>query len=296
MGSFNNKLGSELKKLWQLSKDISLPKAPDPDEAWDLLSQRMDIEDQRDAASKTSHQRKPVFSRPKPRLSLAMALVVLAVVISPSLYRLIDQNTLMASRGQTIEETLPDGSIITLNAESQIAYGSAFGKGNRKIILQGEAYFDVEKSNVPFTIQAGEATVTVVGTEFNVRTRNDKIEVVVNEGIVKVMNRDSTITLTSRQMTAFDEGNFPEKIKALPFANYPGWIQNQLMFHETDLLSVCREIGRKFDIEIELMDKNLESITVTGVIDALDIKSVLSTLTFLTQRNYESKDGKIIIY
>ena len=296
MGSFNNKLVGDLKKLWQLSKKISLPKAPDSDEAWDLLSQRLDIEDRLEVSSSLPSKSKLVWSQPKPRLALAMALVVLAVVISPSLYRLIDQNTLMANRGQTIEETLPDGSIITLNAESQIAYGSAFGKGNRNITLMGEAYFDVEKNNVPFTIQAGEATVTVVGTEFNVRARNDQIEVAVNEGIVKVISEDSTITLTAGQMTSFFQGDFPNLFGSLPFQGYPGWVQNQLMFHKTELLFVCQEIGRRFDVKIELMDKNLEPITVTGVIDALDIKSVLSTLTFLTQRNYESKDGKIIIY
>ncbi len=295
MGSFSNKLKGDLKKLWQLSKDISLPKAPDSDEAWELLEQRLDVEDRLEESS-SSLPKKPKLVWSQPKLGFALALVVLALLFSPTIYRWIDTDTLIAIRGESVEEMLPDGSLITLNAESQIAYRSSFGSKHRAVKLQGEAYFDVEKSDVPFIIQAGEATVKVVGTEFNVRARNDQIEVAVNEGIVKVMSHDSTITLKAGQMTAFAQGNFPERIDALPFQGYPGWTQNQLMFHESELLFVCQEIGRKYDVNIELKDKNLESITVTGVIDALDIESVLSTLTFLTQRNYESKDGKIIIY
>jgi len=296
MGPFNKKLEGALRMLWQFSRDITLPNAPDSDEAWGLLEQRLDVEERLEVASGSPVKQTSVWFQPKLRPTLALALVVLAVLYSPTAYRWIDTQTILAKRGNILEETLPDGSKIVLNAETRIAYRSSFGEKNRKLILDGEAYFKVQKSEIPFTIHTGDVTVTVVGTEFNVRSRNEQFEVAVNKGVVQVTSNDSTIILNAKQMTVFGQGEFPRALEPLPFDSYPGWTENQFMFHETDLLSVCGEIGRKYDIDIELADKSLESITVTGVIDALDLKSVLSTITFLTQRKYESMDGKIIIY
>ncbi|MBN4081425.1 FecR domain-containing protein, partial [Caldithrix abyssi] len=230
MGSINKKLNGHLKSLWQISKDISLPEAPNSEEAWELLEQRLDIEDHREVASNIPPKPKLILSQPK--LGFALALVVLAILFGPSVYRWVDTKSIISARGMVLSNTLPDGSQITLNAESQISYRSNFGRNTRNVVLAGEAFFDVEKGEIPFTIHAGKVSISVVGTEFNVRSRNGRVAVAVHEGIVKVTSQDSTITLQANQMTSLSQGDFPSASKPLPFAAYPRWTQNQLMFHE----------------------------------------------------------------
>jgi len=87
---------------------------------------------------------------------------------------------------------LPDGTIVSLNAGSKITYKKGFGKSHRSLALKGEAYFEVMKGATPFIISAGEASVRVTGTKFNVKAYSGKplVKVTVTEGTVVLYEND----------------------------------------------------------------------------------------------------------
>ncbi len=299
MGSFQKRLDNNLRKLWDFSGKLSHPNPMDTTEAWMILEQKLDREDENRARSTPPVVRQIRWNSPGPKVALAFSFLVLFSL--PAAYFWMTTEIIQSGTGKRISQRLPDGSEIILNAESKLSYKkTSFGKSTRNVTLKGEAFFDIQKSSQPFIIKTGDVYITVVGTEFNVRSRSGWVEVAVQEGIVTVSadygSRDSTVTLLAGQMSSFNITDLPEPPQFLPYENYPGWRQDQFMFYKQGLVTVCEEIERKFDVKIQLSDETLEDITVTGVIDAADLNSVLSTLSFLTQRNYRFQDETIILY
>lgn len=96
-----------------------------------------------------------------------------------------------APLGSRTKLTLPDGTLVWLNAGSRITYSQGFGVGNRKIELIGEGYFEVKRNEeVPFLVKTNSLLVKVLGTKFNFRDYPDDAEAVVSlsEGKVSLNN------------------------------------------------------------------------------------------------------------
>ena len=95
-----------------------------------------------------------------------------------------------------MNDTLPDGSFVTLNKNSSIHYPKKFPGRKRNIELKGEAFFTVTPDKEkPFVISVNDVTVTVVGTSFNIKSVSGKTQVVVESGIVQVTKNNKTIEL-----------------------------------------------------------------------------------------------------
>lgn len=96
-----------------------------------------------------------------------------------------------APLGSRTKLTLPDGTLVWLNAGSRITYSQGFGVGNRKIELIGEGYFEVKRNEeVPFLVKTNSLLVKVLGTKFNFRDYPDDAEAIVSlsEGKVALNN------------------------------------------------------------------------------------------------------------
>jgi ferric-dicitrate binding protein FerR (iron transport regulator) len=94
--------------------------------------------------------------------------------------------------------TLPDGSNIFLNRNTELTYHKNFGKHSRKVALSGEAFFEItSEATKPFIIDAGTASVKVIGTSFNVITQNidSAVEVFVKTGIVMLSDNSGIQSL-----------------------------------------------------------------------------------------------------
>mgnify|MGYP000282095749 FL=1 len=129
--------------------------------------------------------------------------------------------------------------------------------------------------------------MTVLGTSFNVRAREDGFEVGVNEGIVKVSNDEKTVILHKGQMLDVDSQFDEKNLQNVSYGNYPDWMHEKLVCDQTPLSEVCDEIERTFGISFKFANPSLSDITVTGVIDAQDLNTVLSTISLLTQHEFK---------
>lgn len=290
------KLNKEQKLIWEHSSLISLPDPPNCDEAWMLIEQRMAISDQETERKFSLLTRRLINWRPQ--VAYAVALTVTAALFTPVAYQYFNTEYITTSAAE-LDKTvsLPDGSTIRLNAKSELSYTRDFNSDHRMVHLSGEAYFDVQKGFSPFIISTKHAEIKVLGTLFNVRVRQDGLEVGVNRGSVQVTNNDQSIILDEGQMTLMDSDE-KSTFSAVPsYTDYPDWLHNKLVCDKMPLANVCAEIERTFNIEIKFSDPALKKITVTGVIDidTKNLNSVLSTISLLTQRQFKFDGGTCTI-
>lgn len=273
----------EMAALWEASR-IQTPEPPATHEMWADLRMRIAATE---AIVKPSWFAR-FFQTPLPALATTVVLFVGAWItysqLSPSY---------LAERGiRSKVVTLDDKSAVTLSAESKLALSMGFNKKNRKVRLDGEAYFEVEKGEKPFVITAGNATIEVVGTKFNVFARNGVVRLDVTEGVVEFStlrgNKRQTVTLHAGESSVAFGDEHPEE----PAPNglkdqQPSWMKDILQYNDTPMGEVCDALERRFDITIEIQTPEQRAQAVTGIIVTKTTKEAMDSLAFLLNCTYE---------
>ena len=160
----------------------------------------------------------------------------------------------IAENGTQSSFLLPDNSEVVLNSGSEIQYKKWNWDNNRKLNLNGEAYFKVAKGK-QFEVITPLGNVTVLGTQFNVKARNNRFDVTCFEGRVKVNYQQQEVIITKGQTVAFE--NSKQIIAQNTDAPKPHWTMHQMAFEKEKLVDVFAEIEREYDIQIEA--KNIQS-------------------------------------
>jgi ferric-dicitrate binding protein FerR (iron transport regulator) len=182
--------------------------------------------------------------------------------------------------------SLPDGSCLWLNAESKIGYTIPFVGKNRQIELSGEAYFDVrENKKSPFIVQAADAKIRVVGTQFNVKAYPEEkfIEVALKEGRVifespNGKSRKVQTEMIPNDYLVFDKSSIQIDIQNKNIDPYISWHQNTLIFDDTPMLEWSRIIERWYGVRINILDKEIENYHFNGTIKDETVRDVLQIL------------------
>jgi len=195
-----------------------------------------------------------------------------------------------APYGKTMAFTLPDRSEVLLNAGSESGYSSINWDNNRNIELDGEAYFEVAKGKT-FTVTTALGTVTVLGTHFNVKARENRLDVVCYEGKVQVTYNGKSSVLTPHMALTVEDGQLAGGIYQVA-ANKPLWTGNTLSFSNEKLPAVLAEIERRYDVDIQT-DYTTDR-TFSGVLPANDIDGALKALSRLYHLKIQ-EHGTIIL-
>ncbi|MDH3709714.1 MAG: FecR domain-containing protein [Cyclobacteriaceae bacterium] len=180
-----------------------------------------------------------------------------------------------ASRGETRTFDLPDASQVTLNASSTINFRTKNWEGNRSLNLQGEAYFKVNKG-ATFTVETDQGTVTVLGTKFNVKSRNSYFEVVCYEGSVQIKSESYQEIIAATEMFRVVNGTLIRsrdlEIEA------PSWVDQVSSFISVPYGEVLKELERQYDVKIESQNIDLQQL-FTGSFTHKDVKLALASIT-----------------
>lgn len=154
----------------------------------------------------------------------------------------------MTGSGERITFQLPDASEVQLQAGSELQYKSWNWDSNRLVSLDGEAYFKVAKGK-RFDVKTAQGTVSVLGTQFNVKVRGNRLEVTCFEGKVQVATPSEKIILTPGKTLAYDQQKrlFFHTTNALQ----PAWIAKELAFEKERPQEVLAELERHFDLTIK---------------------------------------------
>jgi transmembrane sensor len=206
--------------------------------------------------------------------------------------------TFATGRGQRRRFALADGSTIDLNAETRLRV--MFGRSERRIVLDdGEAIFDVVSDpSRPFTVAAGERMVRVVGTQFDVRSRQGALAVTVARGKVEVRpsaSADRVYALTPGQRLevsaqGVEQARFVDPEEAF------SWRAGRLVYRGEPLSDVVADLNRQFPEQIDIGDPELGKIPITGVIVLDDPRSVMMRLSLmLPVRAVPSGQGLLLL-
>ncbi|MGC9374947.1 MAG: FecR family protein [Bacteroidales bacterium] len=206
---------------------------------------------------------------------LKYAAVILTLFASAALvYFLIYSPVAMSSiamikkenpRGQRSELKLPDGSKLWLNADSKIVFPEKFNNQNRIVNLEGEAYFDVIKSEKPFIVKTNGIDIEVMGTEFNVKAYpNDNTittTLVTGKVGVKRLNPETKKTqkaiLTPNHQAIYHKNEDQFILDRVDVLTFTSWKQGKLIFDNAPIIDIINALERWYDIEIQLQ-KNLD--------------------------------------
>lgn len=194
-------------------------------------------------------------------------------------------NTMTTPRGGQYRLTLPDGSQVWLNAASSISYPTAFVGKERRVTITGEAYFEVAKDkNKPFRVVAGDQSIEVLGTHFNVMAYADEasIKTTLLEGAVKISAHDQ-VRLLKPGDQAVVAGKSSISIQPAPIEEVMAWKNGYFKFNRVDIKHIMRQIARWYDVEVvyqgdmpddEFVGKIGRSENIAQILHVLELEHV----------------------
>lgn len=267
--------GQELVQVWELLA-IADPVSGSPEaaQAWDRIS--AEIAQGRPILTPSISQT-PVTATPRSRAAVAAArrwhpatpwaiAATLALVVGYGSWQATPVS-ITAPLGEQLAVTLPDGSKVELNAGSSIEYARGFRRmgglaaGERVIELDGEAFFSVVRSDRPFAVTTAEARVTVLGTEFLVRSHEGEQEgtrVAVESGRVRVAPaglEGAAVELGAGQGTFVPRGaRVADAVSEVAADRLSAWRRGGFWLVDQPLTAIFRELERRYAVDIRLRD------------------------------------------
>jgi transmembrane sensor len=188
-------------------------------------------------------------------------------------------------QGEKKEITLPDGSHVWLNASSKLKYAAKFEGNERKVALEGEAYFEVAKNpSRPFKINAATSVTTVLGTAFNLRARAGEktVSVTVAEGKVAFTCEEMPVQ-DAVKLIAGDQGILTLETKHLERVknddpNFLAWKTGKLIFKNTALKQVVAKLTDFYGKNIQVDDISKAEIPFTSTFDHRSLQDVITIM------------------
>lgn len=292
----NEEIFQEYRVLWNRSKGDKGLFTPNVDEALQKINLELGIDG--------SFQSKKVIQMMYYTKRIAAVLIV-AIGIG-FIYVLLHQKSVTETfveittlQGEKKEVVLPDSSHIWLNSLSKLSYESTFAAKERKVYLEGEAYFEVSKNpSRPFVIEAGNSITRVLGTAFNLRARKD-------ESMVIVTVTEGKVAFTGKQT--------PEPIKLIPGdkgilkgsnqlektenedPNFLAWKTGKLIFRNTPLTQVASTLTDFYGRSIKVEDAGKAGIPFTSTFDHQSLKDVITIMEMSLSIKADSAGENIIL-
>jgi ferric-dicitrate binding protein FerR (iron transport regulator) len=284
----NEELFTQFRKTWQLVEKQKIISRIDIDHEWKTMQAKIHS----DVLPDDFHTKVLQLTRKKSRISsyrsfwLAAAAVVVLFISTVQLYNFFSKpsNITIIAQTSNIERVLPDGSVISLHAGSQITYPEKFTSGTRKVELKGEAYFKVSHDKkMPFIVSSGAARIEVLGTQFNVNTKTSAgiMEVVLTTGKVSVYykaNPKENVLLDPGEKAVLntDQNLISKSTNTDP--NYMAWKTRVLEFDNETLAQVVNTLQNVYQTPVTLADPALAGCRVTASFNDQSLESVLQVI------------------
>lgn len=207
----------------------------------------------------------------------------------------VKYNRLLVPLGKHIRLALSDGSVLDVNAGSEVVYPTVFPEDKREIFVNGEIFIDVKKTDkgTPFVVRTSRCDVRVLGTAFNVRAYDSdaRTEVVLQRGVVEVEDlHKQVIRMKPDERTVLVQGQYKMK-DVVDVDRYILWREGMLVFDGETVDQAVRKLNRFYGIPFSC-DSRVRGIRLYGKLDINEpIESVLSAICSTAGLRYEMKDN-----
>jgi len=274
--SENQQKLDEVLKIWEASQhadELSF----DSNKAWNKVSKKM-----------TS---KPFYQETWLRVAAAILILFGSATL---FWETSSTNTpvVLYAQNEVVNETLIDGSEITLNANSNLSYTESFNTKNREVTLEGEAFFDIERDETkPFIINLAQCKVTVLGTSFNIKSNVDDelVRVFVKSGVVRFeyLSNDSMQTYLTIELHAGDRVVYNKETHQLESSTSQNssnnldmyWINKELIFDGIELGKVSEILEIVYDVQISFTDIQSKKCLLTANFQNADINQIMTVIS-----------------
>lgn len=286
MSDENAAVKAKLVKSWNNADTYKNDTVIDEKSAWTNISSKLPTNNT-STLTKTKVKTIPIWRRP---LSIAASLLLL---IGFSWFFLSSPSTQSVSyatnTGETLNITLPDGSLINLNENSQLAYLDE--DGTRSVKFSGEGFFNVSHDpEKPFIVESNNTTTTVLGTKFNINAISAELtEVSLFEGKVSFKANDQETILLPGNLASYNSSSNQMQTKKVANENAIAWKTGQLNFENHALEDVINTVEKYFNKEIEI-DLNDNSCVFTGSFQSPEYDEVIKVFEFTYDMSFTS-DG-----
>jgi ferric-dicitrate binding protein FerR (iron transport regulator) len=273
---------SQLRKIWDESRQLAVTSSVDENRAWQKFQQRIHPAATRRTGSGW--------------MRVAASVIIIAGLGLLAYWVFGDRTKEMTVVAQktVLNDTLPDGSVVTVNKGSSISYPSKFKGETRKVSLKGEAFFNVTPNKKkPFIISVNDVQITVVGTSFNVKTINGKTEVVVETGIVKVTRAGKTVELRANEETIVEEKDTVLTKEKVSDQLYKYYRTKEFVCDDTPLWKLVEVINEAYNSHIVIGNPALKNMSITTTFNNESLDQVLNVIS-LTLNIKIIKEGDTI--
>lgn len=240
-----------------------------------------------------------------------VAAVLLPLFMIATVY-LYQENTVLSQKdfvattgkGEQVTISLPDGTQVTLNAESRLSYNlSNFNSDERRVVFDGEGYFRVAKNpSSPFSISAKGLKVSVLGTTFNLRARSADAtaELSLEEGSVRFqsLKTGQGVILSPNQTAILDQIHGTVTVEESSYTtDASAWRRGELAFRNVPFAEVLKELEEAYHVSIAIETEKIDyqDDLFTGVLSRTNINEALEVIEHSYHLKATLKDGKITL-
>lgn len=221
------------------------------------------------------------------------------------------QNKLAASEGTNYNTitvppvgeffyTLPDGTQVWINSDSEIQFPTNFENSKRQVKLRGEAFFNVAHDQQwPFVVSLSEGDITVYGTRFNVSNYKDAdLSAVLVEGSIGFCSKHgASVLLTPSEQMVYKEDKNEISVKKVDTELYTSWINHRFVFKEQSLEEIMTTLSRWYGFSVKFDNKDIRSIHLSGRLNRYDdIRVLLYSFEEVANIQFNIQGREIIIF
>jgi len=271
----NLKLFREVRKAWSFQESIQIKNNTDLDHEWKALTEKIGI-----AETPISRNLQVQTRRRFTRVAAILLLLIIPTALYLMFFMQAGEDVLYAEQ-QMVESTLPDGTEVALNTGSSLHYPSTFRGEERKVSLQGEAYFDVaHDKQKAFVINAEDMQIRVLGTSFYVNTNGDDntMEVVLIEGSVQLDFNGKQMLLEpgDKAVVLRQHGEIVKQQNDNP--NLLAWKTRKLRFDDTPIHEIIDVLNKVYHKQFVVLNPEINNCRITATFEGQSLQAVLLVL------------------
>ncbi|MCE6991752.1 FecR family protein [Dyadobacter sp. CY323] len=274
----NQRYFEHFEMIWKQSRRLEARTKVDENAAWERFKTRTQT---------TKEEPKVLPLYPKRPLSILRIAAMLTLTVCAGWLAVMlfynqknPEQMVVRSGTRTLIDTLPDGSVVTLNKKSTLSYPANFTGDTRRVALTGEAFFEVTPNKEkPFIISVNDVTVKVVGTSFNVKENPKKTEVIVETGLVEVAKSQRMVKVRPMEKVTVSKSGaaFTKEETREEFHKY--YRTGRLICDYTPLWRLTEILSESFDADIVIKNDSIRTMTINTTFEQKSLDSILSVIS-----------------
>lgn len=284
----NRSYFNQFKLVWQESLELAPRLAIDENAAWNRFIKK--------AQNKTN--RLPFYRRMGWWQAAALLLLVITGMITYIIIQQVRDNkpVQVLAENSAVTRSLPDGSTVVLNKHSSLEYPTAFSGKERKVRIQGEGFFKIaHNAQQPFIVDCPALEITVVGTQFNVKTTGSTTTVIVEAGRVRVSRNGKSLLLNPGEEVLVNNQNGSMEKVAHRDQLYKYYRNHIFICDATPLRQLVEKLNEAYDANIIIVNKDLANQPISTTFNDEPLDKILQVIAQTFNARIEKNENSILL-